>query len=402
MKRDKGSIGIFVLIALLFMSGFLLILFASNVNKSKIVKEQFNTISDIYAYNGGEEGAYEKAYTDLRKKNKQPMTASSEGQENTAVLELNRTFNENLINYRIYGNGTTKLLPETYQQVEYIESTGTQYIDTGFVPDSNTSIVMMASNTSSSNACLYCARGTSGYRDNTYSAFLIAGNTLRIDYNKTQYGNIMTAAKDIPYVYMQNKNYIYVNGELVKTLTESEFSSEYNMYLMASHQGGTNIGNIGEVKLYYCKIWNNGILAREFIPCYRKSDNVVGMYDVVNNVFYTNNGTGNFNMGDILNEDVVGDEVINTVDTNYGKYQISIRITGQDGKSLTTDLFLKQALGANEYIDYKLGKVVRIDGTEETIDLPQLELYEDYTEIEVLTDVAPSKIEVEYVGYTLD
>lgn len=33
------------------------------------------------------------------------------------------------------------------------------------------------------------------------------------------------------------------------------------------------------------------------IPCYRKSDDVIGMYDTVGKVFYTNNGTGTFTKG---------------------------------------------------------------------------------------------------------
>jgi hypothetical protein len=36
------------------------------------------------------------------------------------------------------------------------------------------------------------------------------------------------------------------------------------------------------------KIWENNVLVRDFIPVYRKSDSVVGMYDSVNDVFYTN------------------------------------------------------------------------------------------------------------------
>lgn len=186
---------------------------------------------------------------------------------------------------------------DSYQQVEYIESTGTQYIDTGFIPNSNTSIEMKASNSSTSNACLYCARGSLGYTDNTYTAFLIGGTSLGVDYYDTQYAGIMTATKDMVYVYKQYKNLVYVNGELVKTLTESEFSSEYDMYLMASHQGGSSLGNIGNVKLYYCKIWAGETLVRDLVPCYRKSDNVVGMYDLVNGVFYTNAGTGEFIKG---------------------------------------------------------------------------------------------------------
>lgn len=47
-KNEKGSITIFVLVALLFMSAFLMISYANNVNKSKIAKEQFEIINSIY------------------------------------------------------------------------------------------------------------------------------------------------------------------------------------------------------------------------------------------------------------------------------------------------------------------------------------------------------------------
>ena len=45
------------------------------------------------------------------------------------------------------------------------------------------------------------------------------------------------------------------------------------------------------------KIYGNGSLSLDLIPAKRKSDSVVGMYDVVSNTFYTNNGTGTFGAG---------------------------------------------------------------------------------------------------------
>ena len=185
-----------------------------------------------------------------------------------------------------------EILPAEYQQVEYIKSTGTQYIDTGFIPNSNTTIEMKASNVPTSTACLYCAR--TDYKENTFSAFLINGSSLRVDYYDTQYEKLMTVTSDTAYIYKQDKNLIYINEELIKTLTETEFDTMYNMYLLASHRRGTNLDNIGDVRLYYCKIWDDGTLIRDMIPCYRKSDNEIGMYDTVNNKFYTNQGTGEF------------------------------------------------------------------------------------------------------------
>ena len=52
------------------------------------------------------------------------------------------------------------------------------------------------------------------------------------------------------------------------------------------------------MKLYYCKIWDNGSLVRNFIPC-KNTSGTLGLYDAVNNVFYTNAGTGTFTAGPI-------------------------------------------------------------------------------------------------------
>lgn len=49
-------------------------------------------------------------------------------------------------------------------------------------------------------------------------------------------------------------------------------------------------------KIKYCKIWDNGTLVRDMVSCKRDSDGELGMYDKVNNVFYTNLGTGKFTM----------------------------------------------------------------------------------------------------------
>ena len=48
IKNEKGSITIFVLVALLFMSAFLIISYANNVNKSKIAEEQKQIIQTLY------------------------------------------------------------------------------------------------------------------------------------------------------------------------------------------------------------------------------------------------------------------------------------------------------------------------------------------------------------------
>ena len=57
----------------------------------------------------------------------------------------------------------------------------------------------------------------------------------------------------------------------------------------------------GKVKMYTFEIYENGVLIQNLIPCYRKSNNEIGMYDVVGQQLYTNAGTGVFIAGPDVN-----------------------------------------------------------------------------------------------------
>ena len=119
MKKENGSIAIFALVALLFMTAFLIISYANIINNSKSLKEQFNIIKGIY-YKSNDSSSYTDVYTDLRKKNRQNLTAYS---ENSNELELNKTFASKLVNYKIYGNSVQNETPTPDNPVE-IQSLG--------------------------------------------------------------------------------------------------------------------------------------------------------------------------------------------------------------------------------------------------------------------------------------
>ena len=53
----------------------------------------------------------------------------------------------------------------------------------------------------------------------------------------------------------------------------------------------------GTKRVYSCKIKQNNNWVRYFVPAKRKSDNVLGMYDIINGTFYTNAGSGTFTGG---------------------------------------------------------------------------------------------------------
>lgn len=543
VKGKDGAIAIFVLVGLLFMTSFLIISYGYNVNKSKIAKEQHNIISDIYSYKDGDANAYERAYTALRKQNKQTLTASA---EDTSTLELEKTYAENLVNYRIYGRGnsvepskvtitdltnqgflpssgaypdttdtrfpnatyeiidikkgqtfkfdytgtngsagdyttigyirvrcidattnevvcdlvhnsgesitendyyTTNLyytystqqtdgidgyvtakkdfkigimyllekpddfcieieknLPEGYQQVEYIESECNQHIDTKVLTSKDIKI--------------YAEAIALNNIKNTYSAALFGG---RITSSNSNFSYVSGSAFDYLGIGNDfseitrcsdfiNKRIIEYSSKAIRvTCGEYEYYEEYdfditeqmNIYLFSINQNNS-VNQSGNWRMYVFKIWDNNVLVRNFIPSYRKSDSKAGLYDIVTNEFYTNLNTTNFIAGYNVDDYSVGDLITEQTDSNVGKYKIPIKITDSKGKSVIKDIILNKPLYSNDYVDYKLGKIIRSDGIEEIVNLPEILINEDYNKIEVLTETKPSKIDVEYVGYNLE
>lgn len=176
-------------------------------------------------------------------------------------------------------------LPAKYEELAYVESTGTQYIDTGVNFDcARTAIEVKTYETSLTQ--IHSILG-----DNENNVYFFKGtNNWAAGYNKTVFrlDSYVTLGDNL---FKLDKNNLYLNGNLVKTYTASTTVSSSNILLFNRK---TPAVDAGPVSIYYCRIWNDGILIRDFAPCIRKSDNKVGMYDRVNGGFYTNLGTGNF------------------------------------------------------------------------------------------------------------
>lgn len=175
-----------------------------------------------------------------------------------------------------------------YQKVEYIQSSGTQYIDTGFIPNQNTSVELQFNGLISSGNQDYFGTSTSS---NGYSYGLYDGGSKVYDnYNDDKairsghISGMMTVNK--------NKNVTTITGNynLSYTHATATFTSAHSLYLFARWIS-TGAYRPATMKCYEFKIWDDGTLVRDFIPCYRKSDNKPGLYDIVNDVFYTNAAT---------------------------------------------------------------------------------------------------------------
>ena len=190
-------------------------------------------------------------------------------------------------------------LPSGYTQLEYIKSTGTQWINTGFKPTGNTKIIcdFLAYDQSTSQ------QGVFGSRPGTSGRFTLftgrSTNALQADYDTAQTlaneTNAISGVDLTQRVVISMSNDLIVNGTTVKSVTVASFSSNYDLFLFANN----NIGTVqlpAKLKMYACQIYDNGTLVRDFIPC-KNSSGAVGLYDLVGAKFYTNAGTGTFTAG---------------------------------------------------------------------------------------------------------
>lgn len=180
-------------------------------------------------------------------------------------------------------------LPQGYTEVEYIENENMAYINSGFKPNQDTRMDMSMQLVTVTNGGRYISAGGAWDSTNTI-AFDYENNMLNVKYGNvrgwTTYSNI-TQDFDV-HEYDYNKNEFYVDGSLVGSNTYETYQIAYNLaifaYLSYGSQGSSSEQFRG--KMYWFKLYDDGTLIRDFVPCKRDSDSKYGAYDIVNDVFY--------------------------------------------------------------------------------------------------------------------
>lgn len=196
-------------------------------------------------------------------------------------------------------------LPDGYTELECIIGGSTQYINTGFTPNQDTRVVLdhkFMGNTATRVG--FSSRVNSASRGFVYGADYNGDKTAAfVQYGGT-YDNAGNLYASERHTVDFNKNNFYHDDVLKKSFTYTSFTTPGPMYLFAANDNGS-VKYISDMVLYGCQIYDNGTLIRDFIPAKRNSDSIVGLYDIVNGIFYENAGTGTF---------VAGPEISQTID----------------------------------------------------------------------------------------
>lgn len=193
-------------------------------------------------------------------------------------------------------------LPAGYRQVEYIQSSGEQYVDTGFKANQNTRVVMDAQATGA-NTGRYFVGARKAYGDSVFGVWSSSGTAFMFCHgNATESVTKNVAAR---YLLDLNKNSFFIDGVLAATATANTFQCPVNLWLFACNNNGAVMSATDNLKMYSCQIYDNGTLVRDYIPC-TNSSGKAGLYDLVYGVFYGNAGTGVFAVGrNVYSEDEI-------------------------------------------------------------------------------------------------
>ena len=198
----------------------------------------------------------------------------------------------------VNGSGLSSRLPEGYQEVEYIQGTGFQYIRTGF-RTANGMIVKYKANWQEA-GYIVGSHGTSepcgrngGFIDVIDRDWELGYGDL---YPHAEYSAHANTDYEVEFSTTYENAYLKVNEETIITSSGQQTSNTEVMIFASEYHIWQN--KIAKAKLYYCKIYDSSnVLVRDYVPAYRKTDSKPGLYDLLENKFYTNSGTDEFLIG---------------------------------------------------------------------------------------------------------
>ena len=206
-------------------------------------------------------------------------------------------------------------LPAGYTAVEYFESTrgGGKFIDTGYTANGQTKVVMDAFvparwEQNDRFGVLFGSRTMNAWATKAFALQMCDGNTavdtVRFAYNGEyrqdggkpfSFGERVTVTCDGQHVEWTGSK-----AASVDFTADPLASSKSTLYIFADNtvaddgaKSETGL-NHSVMRLYSFVITEGGTLKRDFVPCVRLADAVVGLYDMVEGKFYGNSGSGNF------------------------------------------------------------------------------------------------------------
>lgn len=189
-------------------------------------------------------------------------------------------------------------------EIEFLESYGTQYIDTGYKPNQNTRIVIDVKNGDNVPGDNYgnsypklfgCSDGTSNY-----TLYFQHGSRGNIHLRRGNEGanRLSTSADRSRHIYDLNKNVLYRDGVQLYEGHTNSFQCQTNLTILTlNNSNGVSSNSFDYLccRIYSIKIYDNDVLVRDMIPVLFEGDGY--MFDKVSEQLFGNAGSGSFGLG---------------------------------------------------------------------------------------------------------
>lgn len=192
--------------------------------------------------------------------------------------------------------GNTIVTPtESYTRLTYIEATGKQYINTGYVVQEDDVIDMYyisTSTTSADKALFGVAESGNGIWVTIYS------NTAYIRFGSTS--SVSLSNGRMRYKMSLQKGKVDIDGSSASPVFAT--MPTIPLYIFASNNNNNAVNMYGYCRSMGFKISKtSGEVVMELKPCKRNSDDKIGMLDLLSGQFFASEGTEDFIGGSELN-----------------------------------------------------------------------------------------------------
>ena len=210
----------------------------------------------------------------------------------SAVKDGNSTAEQVIIStYGTSVNISLTIIPSEYARVQYLESSGTQYINTRLPMRNDVKIILVEQGLNASNSL--------------HGVYTNASTGLQIGCLNSQATIGFGTAVSIGVAYDMSQSHEFIIDALAGLVSfdGNVYSKAYtsgqsgNIVLFRVYAQDRNTIDKHQARCYKYEYYSNGSHEMSLVPCYRKADNKPGMYDLINDAFYTNDGTGEFTLG---------------------------------------------------------------------------------------------------------
>lgn len=168
-------------------------------------------------------------------------------------------------------NGDISIINTTYTRLEYIESTGTaasQFIDTGYTPNKNTTVVYDGMVISGDTALFGVREAANVTRVQRFTLQYVGSNYYRASFRNNDFKISNSYLKEQRHIFKMDGYNAYIDNTIVTTFTSGlidDFKGVGSLYLLAINSGGS-ASNFGSVRVYSFKVYENDVLIKNYIP----------------------------------------------------------------------------------------------------------------------------------------